>query len=216
MRNNLLIKTGEFILLIFTPYVIPFGTFLVLFLFSYLRIMPWQYKSIVLGIIFCFTILLPLLFVFLSRLIRGSAWKEPDKQKNHYLSYFPIIISYIFCSCMMLRMSIPRYMTAIIVASLFIMIAVFCFNLKWRLSGRMAGVGGIIGALVSFSALFGHNPIGWLCICILISGVLGTYGIILRRHSFGEVLVGFAIGLAFSLMVLYPNPLSNMLFEAIS
>jgi hypothetical protein len=202
-------------LMIFTPYAIPFETFLILFLFSYLRIMPWQYKSIVLGVIFCFTIMLPLLFAFLSRTIQGPAWKELDKQRKYYLSYFPVIISYVFCFCMMLRMHIPRYMTAIILASLFIMVAIFCFNLKWRLSGRMAGVGGIIGELVSFSALVGHNPVWWLCVCILASGVLGTCGIILRRHSLGEVLAGFAIGLAFSLMVLYPNPFSNVLFEAL-
>jgi hypothetical protein len=211
-----LIKTGEFLLMIFTPYAVPFEAFLILFLFSYLRIMPWQYKSIVLGVIFCFTIMLPLLLVYLSHTIQGPAWKELGKQKKHYLSCCPVIFSYVFCFFMMLRMNIPRYMTAIILASLFILLAVFCFNLKWRLSGRMAGAGGIIGALMSFSTLFGYNPVWWLCICILTSGVLGTCGIILRRHSLGEVLAGFAIGLAFSLMVLYPNPLSSLLFETIS
>ena len=40
--------------MVFTPFSIPFLSFLVLFLFSYLRIMPIQYKLIVLGIVYCF------------------------------------------------------------------------------------------------------------------------------------------------------------------
>ena len=32
--------------MVFTPFSIPFLSFLVLFLFSYLRIMPIQYKSV--------------------------------------------------------------------------------------------------------------------------------------------------------------------------
>ena len=35
----------------------------------------------------------------------------------------------------------------------------------------MAGVGAIVGGLVSFSALFGYNPVWWLCLFILIAGV---------------------------------------------
>ena len=41
--------------MVFTPFSIPFLSFLVLFLFSYLRIMPIQYKLIVLGIVYCST-----------------------------------------------------------------------------------------------------------------------------------------------------------------
>ena len=53
--------------MVFTPFSIPFLSFLVLFLFSYLRIMPIQYKLIVLGIVYCFTILTPTITIFLFR-----------------------------------------------------------------------------------------------------------------------------------------------------
>ena len=51
----------------------------------------------------------------------------------------------------------------------------------------------------------------WLCLFILIAGVLGTARIILQHHTLGEVLVGFAVGLICSLLVLHP--LSNILFR---
>ena len=78
-----------------------------------------------------------------------------------------------------------------------------------RAHGRCEGP--IVGGLVSFSALFGYNPVWWLCLFILIAGVLGTARIILQHHTLGEVLVGFAVGLICSLLVLHP--LSNILFR---
>ena len=52
---------------IFTPFMIPFVAFSCLFFFTYLRIMPIQYKLIVLGIVYCFTILMPMLAIYLFR-----------------------------------------------------------------------------------------------------------------------------------------------------
>ena len=62
----------------------------------------------------------------------------------------------------------------------------------------------VIGGLVAFSALFDYNPVWWLCIFILIAGILGTARIILRHHTLGEVMGGFAVGLICSLLVLHP------------
>ena len=56
IADRTLIRTAKIISGILTPFSIPFLAFLVLFLFSYLRIMPLQYKLIVLGIVYCFTI----------------------------------------------------------------------------------------------------------------------------------------------------------------
>ena len=76
----------------------------------------------------------------------------------------------------------------------------------------MAGMGGIVGGLLSFSSLFGYNPVWWLCIFILIAGVLGSARIILRHHTLGEVLCGFAVGFACAILVLHPV-ISNSLFR---
>ena len=72
---------------------------------------------------------------------------------------------------------IPWYMTGIIFVSLVISIICILVNLKCKLSEHMAGMGGIIGGLVSFSALFSYNPVVWLCLFILIAGILGSAGL---------------------------------------
>ena len=211
VADRTLIRTARVISAIFTPFSIPFLAFLILFLFSYLRIMPIQYKLIVLGGVYCFTILMPTLTIFLFRKINGFSPEDLGERKRRFMPFLLTITSYVFCLVMMHRLNIPWYMTGIILAALIMMVICIVVNLKWKLSEHMAGVGAIVGGLVSFSALFGYNPVWWLCLFILIAGVLGTARIILQHHTLGEVLVGFAVGLICSLLVLHP--LSNILFR---
>ena len=211
VADRSLIRTARVISAIFTPFSIPFLAFLILFLFSYLRIMPIQYKLIVLGVVYCFSILMPTLTIFLFRKINGFSPEDLGERKRRFMPFLLTITSYVFCLVMMHRLNIPWYMTGIILAALIMMVICIVVNLKWKLSEHMAGVGAIVGGLVSFSALFGYNPVWWLCLFILIAGVLGTARIILQHHTLGEVLVGFAVGLICSLLVLHP--LSNILFR---
>lgn len=206
-----LIRTARVVSAIFTPFSIPFLAFLILFIFSYLRIMPLQYKLIVLGVVYCFTILMPTLTIFIFRKINGFSPQDLTERKHRFVPFILTITSYVFCLLMMHRLNIPWYMTGIILASLIMMVICIVVNLRWKLSEHMAGSGAIIGGVVAFSALFGYNPLNWLCLFILIAGVLGTARIILQHHTLGEVIGGFVVGLVCSLLVLHP--VSNILFR---
>ena len=164
VADRTLIRTARVISAIFTPFSIPFLAFLILFLFSYLRIMPIQYKLIVLGVVYCFTILMPTLTIFLFRKINGFSPEDLGERKRRFMPFLLTITSYVFCLVMMHRLNIPWYMTGIILAALIMMVICIVVNLKWKLSEHMAGVGAIVGGLVSFSALFGYNPVWWLCL----------------------------------------------------
>ena len=172
IADKTMLRVARVTSIVFTPFSIPFLAFLVLFLFSYLRIMPILYKGIVLGIVYCFTILTPTITIFLFRKINGFARQDLSERKKRY--------------------------------SLVVSIICILVNLKWKLSEHMAGMGGIIGGLVSFSALFSYNPVVWLCLFILIAGILGSARIVLGHHTLGEVLSGFVVGLVCAFLVLHP------------
>lgn len=211
IADKTLRRTAKVISAVFTPFSIPSLAFIVLFVFSYLRIMPIRYKLIVLGVVYCFTILIPGLTIFIFRKINGFRTEDLAERKRRYIPFILTIISYIFCLIMMHRMNIPWYMTGIILAALVMMVVCIIVNLRWKLSEHMAGAGAVIGGLVAFSSLFGYNPIAWLCLLIMASGVLGTARIILQHHTLGEVMGGFAVGLVCSLLVLHP--VTNIFFR---
>ena len=211
IADKTMLRVARITSIVFTPFSIPFLAFLVLFLFSYLRIMPILYKGIVLGIVYCFTILTPTITIFLFRKINGFARQELSERKKRYVPILLTIISYVFCLLMMRKLNIPWYMTGIIFVSLVISIICILVNLKWKLSEHMAGMGGIIGGLVSFSALFSYNPVVWWCLVILIAGILGSARIVLGHHTLGEVLSGFVVGLVCSFLILHPA--YNLIFR---
>ena len=211
IADKTMLRVAKVTSALFTPFSIPFLSFLVLFLFSYLRIMPMAYKLIVLGIVYCFTILTPVVTIFLFRKINGFDIQELTERKKRYVPILLTIISYVFCLLMMRKLNISWYMTGIILTALIVSVICMIVNLKWKLSEHMAGMGGVIGGLVSFSALFGYNPVAWLCVFILIAGVLGSARILLGHHTLGEVLGGFTVGLLVSVLVLHP--MSNLLYR---
>ena len=59
----------------------------------------------------------------------------------------------------------------------------------------MASSGMMVGGLLSYSFIFQFNPISWLCIFVLLAGMLGSARIIVRQHTLGEVGGGFLVGL---------------------
>ena len=176
-KDNLY-RTAQIISAIFTPFLLPFVAFVLLFTFTYLRILPLQYKLIVLGIVYCFTILLPMLSIYLI-----------------FVPYALTILSYIGCVITMYRYHLPRYMGGIIIATLLCMVICALINIKWKISTHTASSGMMVGGLLSYSFIFQFNPIGWLCAFILLAGMLGSARIIVRQHTLNEVMGGFFTGL---------------------
>lgn len=204
-NNRVLSKIARVISGLFIPYLIPFGVFLTLILFSYLRTLAFQNKLLLIGVIFCFTIAMPLLTVGLFFKINGLGKQNLSVSKRPYIAPLLTGVSYLFCFFMLQRMGIPWFIGGIILAAFLILTVIFIAHLKWRLSVRMAGIGGIIGWWVSFGALFGYNPVGGLYIFISVAGLLGTAEMISSRYTVGGVMCGFTVGLAASMFVLHPT-----------
>ncbi len=195
IERKTLIYLSKFVSAIFTPFMVPFVAFFMLFFFTYLRILPIQYKLIVLAIVYCFTIFMPMLSIYLFQKISGLGIKGLSNRENRFIPYALTIVSYVACLLTMYRLHLPRYMAGIIVATLICMILCTIINFKWKISTHVASSGMMVGGLLSYSFLFSFNPIWWLCFFILLSGMLGTARMILRQHHLLEVLAGFIVGL---------------------
>ena len=211
IAEKVLRRSARVISALFTPFTIPFVAFLLLFFVSYLRIMPLGYKLIVLGVIYLCTIMMPTLGIYLFQRINKLSPQEMAQRKRRFVPFLLTIFSYLLCFFVMERLHFLWYMRGIIVAALLMMIICVVANLRWKLSEHAAGTGAGLGGRVAFSALFGYNPVWWLCLVILVAGVVGTARIILGHHTVGEVLGGFAVGYACAMLVL--NPGTNLLFR---
>ena len=188
---------------VFNPFSIPFLAFLILLLFSYLRMLPITYKLIILGIVYTFTILTPSLAIYVYCRLNRLSMKDLTQRHHRYAPFLLTILSYVCCLLLMRKMNIPWYMSGIILAALLMQVICICLNLVWKLSEHMAGAGATIGGLVAFSMLFGYNPVWWLCLALLFSGLVNSSRMLLRQHTLWQVLGGTLVGFVCGLVGLF-------------
>lgn len=193
--NRYLIWMSRAVSAIFTPFMAPLLTFAILFFFSYLKIFPLQYKLYVLGMVYAYTILFPMLAIYIYQKLIGQGIKGLKQREQRFVPYLFTLLSYGACLFSMYRMSMQRFMIGIILSTIICMLLCALCNLRWKISVHTASCGMMVGFLLSFGLLFHFNPIYWLCGFILLSGLLGSARIILRHHSLLEVGLGFFVGL---------------------
>uniref|UniRef100_UPI004025F763 phosphatase PAP2 family protein n=1 Tax=Prevotella sp. TaxID=59823 RepID=UPI004025F763 len=194
MKEKNIILTARLMSLIFTPFYLPIVGLIALFTFSYLSIMPWQYKLSVVFMVYLFTILFPSLLIHVYRRYQGWTPLEMGKKERRMVPYIIAILCYFCCYYIMSLLRIPQFMANILVAALMIQIVCAVINVWWKISTHTAAIGGFAGALVAFSILFAFNPIWWFCLVILIAGLVGSSRMILRQHTLTQVVVGFLVG----------------------
>lgn len=181
--------------LLFTPFYLPVIGLSVLFTFSYLSLLPWLYKIEVLALVYFFTVLMPTFMIYIYRKCQRWSLIELGRRERRAVPYLISIVCYFSCIYLMQRLYIPRFMGSIVVAALIVQIVCAIINNWWKISTHTAAIGGVGGALLAFAEIFGYNPIGWLCVIILVAGLLGSSRMILRQHSLQQVLAGFGVGL---------------------
>lgn len=187
-------KASRILTILTTPFIVPTLSFVLLFFFTYLRILPTPYQLVVLSIVFSFTFLLPMLTIYLFQKVNGWGIRELGERKKRFIPYILTIMSYVTCFITMNRLHLPRYMSGIIIASLICMITCTIINLKWKISTHVASSGLLIGGLLSYSLIFHFNPLTALSIFILLAGMVGSARIIVNQHSLSEVFSGFIVG----------------------
>ena len=70
MDNKRLIKIAKVFSTLFMPLYAPMWVFFGLFLFSYMRMLPWGYKLFILGLVYLFTVFVPHLGITTFRLFK--------------------------------------------------------------------------------------------------------------------------------------------------
>ena len=194
-REKTMILTARVLSMLFTPFYLPLVGMMALFAFSYLGLMPWGYKLQVLTMVYLFTILLPTILIHLYRRHRGWTLIELGHKERRAVPYVISILCYFFCIYLMDQLHIPHFMGTILSAALFIQVVCALINVWWKISTHTAAIGGVAGALFVFGEYFNFNPVWWLCLVLILAGILGSSRMILRQHTLFQVVAGFLVGI---------------------
>ncbi len=201
IRTLRLLITGARILsCIFIPSFYPLVGFIILLSATYMSLLPWDFKLMVLSAVYIFTIAMPWLGHKMVQRIYGWTHHEMHLQHNRAIAYIIKIICYLCCLSFCKNMNLPYFMGAIIVVSLLVNCLCVIINTWNHISAHSAGTGAIIGCIFAYSTIFHFNPTWWLCASILLSGAVMSSRMLLRGHTLKQVLEGTAVGICCGLI----------------
>lgn len=196
MNTRQLILIAKILSTIFSPLYTPMIIICALFMFSYMKMLPLQYKLFILCLVYAFTVLLPHTGITLLRLFKKWTHWQLSHREHRHLPYFITLSSYTICLVIMTKWNMAMFFRGIVLAAFVTQIICITINAWWKVSTHMVGMGGLVGALNAFSILFFYNPTWPFCGLLLLSGLLGSSRMILRQHTLAQVIVGFGIGYA--------------------
>lgn len=179
---------------IFYPFYMPVVSFIALFTITDLSLLPMGYILSVITLVYLFTWLVPEVLIFAFRKLQGWSVFQLRLRRHRSVPYLLSIISYAAGLYTMNSLHMPHYMGGILVSALMVQVLCALINTRWKICIHSASAGGLTGVLIAFSILFMFNPVWWLCLTILIAGIVGSSRMILRQHSLGQVLAGTLIG----------------------
>ena len=194
MREKHIIFAAKALSVIFTPFYLPLVGLAALLTLTYLSLLPWTYKLFLVVTFWVFTIALPSLLIRLYRHYQGWSLFQMASKERRVIPYVISIVSYLLCYYVMAAVHVPHFMGSILMAALVIQVVCAIVNLFVKVSTHMAAIGGVAGALMAFAAIFGFNPVWWLCVVLVLAGLVGTSRMILRQHSLHEITLGFLVG----------------------
>lgn len=202
MKNRYLVRTAQCISLIFSPFYLPVMAFVVLFFFSYLSYTSRTYSLAVILTVYLFTVLLPELGIFVYRRLNGWTRRELSRRERRIVPYILSIASYAILLGLMDYLRMPRFTLGIVAGALGIQIACALINPWVKVSTHAAASGGLIGALMAVSIMLHYDMTPWLCLGILLSGVVCTARLILRQHTLAELGIGVGTGFTVGFLTL--------------
>ena len=66
-NDKKMIWVAKLVSIAFTPFYLPLVGLIIMFLFSYMNLLPWEYRLMVLTLVYFFTILLPTFLIHFYR-----------------------------------------------------------------------------------------------------------------------------------------------------
>jgi len=197
--------------IIFTPFYWPIFGLLFLLLFSRMSQIPFSIKLQIVVIVYLFTILFPTLLIRFYRKYNGWSHFQLGNKERRMIPYIISIIFYFSCYYILNFFHTAHFMSIILILAIIIQIFCAIINVWWKISTHTAGIGGITGAIYFFSLYFNFNLMWWLCLFILVGGLVGSSRMILRQHSLSQVIVGYFSGFMLTLGVLFYSYFSQII-----
>lgn len=189
-------RLARFFSTLLSPLLMPtYGVFLALWV-SILSYLPVGTRLVVMIVIFGITCILPMVFIAVLHSRKIIKDKHLNNRDERWLPYLFVVLCYVGATLYLNHVHSPEWLTAFMWGGTMAALVSFGINFFWKISAHLSGIGGVT-AFLCWLYVEGLGAFGllWLiCAMIILSGILGTSRLELERHTFWQVVAGYASG----------------------
>lgn len=184
---------------LFTPtyLMVPFCA-----LFSNLMLpLPAQYWGYAVGGTLFFTCLVPLVVLLVMKAQGRIGDLDISNHKERFVPLMYAILSFSFwCAYLDVVLKVPSFMFWTAISSVVALAVCAVISNWWKISAHLASMGGVVGMAVGYMLYFGLNAPWAVCLLLLLSLLLMYARIYLEAHTPLQTVLGFLLGLVFTLI----------------
>lgn len=187
---------------IFHPLIIPTLAFLLLMNTGfYFSALSFDAKKLILLVVFLCTFLLPLITLGLMNL--NTRFKpDLERSSDRVVPMLSAAVFYYAGYYTLGQMNVFPVYRIFLISSILIIILLMLISVRWKISAHMAGIGGLIGALIALSLRLGLNSSLILAALIGIAGLIGSSRLILKKHTAMQIYAGFLVGFSTNFLII--------------
>lgn len=181
---------------IFVPLLMPVYGILIAFNLSILDFTPFRSKLVFTLITAAFTVLVPMLAIFLLKRLGLVDDLGLNNRKERFIPYLVMILCIGGTGVFMWYKHAPMWLAMFFAGGALAAVINMIVNFRWKISAHAAGVAGIVALIVRIihDGFPQEGIVGWLIAWIIIGGAVGSARVWLGRHTVLQVLAGYLVG----------------------
>ena len=199
-KIRILDETAKFISTILSPLLTPtYSTLLALSISpKLLEVTGARFKLLL--IVFALTCIFPMITIAVLHNFKVIKDKRLISRKERMIPYIAGTIFYALTVFHVIYTHEPQWLVMFFVGGTLACLISTIVNLWSKISAHMAGIGGMVALLWQIDAMeleiiSSTWMMAYILFAILLSGMLGTSRLLLKRHTLPQVLAGFLNGL---------------------
>lgn len=177
------------------PMLMPlYSIFVIFHSGTFLDFAPPQLIRVIYMIVGISTILLP---ISVLPLLKAQKFVSDYGLSERRERAIPLVFTLVFYALgfyLLMKFPITRIIAHLQLAAIISIGVIALISTKWKISIHMAGIGGFIGMILSFTILYAGSLRVYFIAGILLAGLLGYSRLKLNLHTPLQVYAGFILG----------------------
>ena len=188
----------------FHPLWVPILALILLFQLDTISvyIIPDKARYLILLMVFLGSLAFPALvmMLFVRKGLLSSLYME--KREERLYPFLLMMVLYYILYLLFGSINLPFLVNGLFLSVSVVILVVMIINIWWKLSIHTSALGGITGIFTAIAIKYSLDLLWLICVCILISGLVGWARLKLDAHKPAQVYVGFLVGIVIT-MILY-------------